>query len=139
MIGCLKKAAKRVISARFDPLLPKEQTGFRRRKSTVDQVVLLTQNIEDSFETKKKACAVFVDLTAAYDNIWHRDLTCKLLRLFPDKHMVKIIIELVRNQVSPLPPVTANKAGYAVLKTAFLRDRPWLPSYLTFIRTIFFP
>ena len=52
----------------IDPLLPKEQAGFRRGKSTVDQVVLLTQNIEDSFEAKKKAGAVFIDLTAAYDN-----------------------------------------------------------------------
>ena len=49
----------------IDPLLPKEQAGFRRGKSTVDQVVLLTQNIEDSFEAKKKAGAVFIDLTAA--------------------------------------------------------------------------
>ena len=45
----------------------------------MDQVVRLTQNIEDSFETKTKAGAVFVDLTAAYDNVWHRGLTCKLL------------------------------------------------------------
>ena len=28
----------------------------------------------------------------------HRGLTCKLLRLLPDKHMVKIIMELVRNR-----------------------------------------
>ena len=93
---------ERLIYARveplIDPLLPKEQAGFRRGKSTVDQVVLLTQNIEDSFETKKKAGAVFVDLTAAYDSLWHRGLTCKLLRLLLDKHMVKMIIELVRNR-----------------------------------------
>ena len=82
----------------IDPLLPKEQAGFRRGKSTVDQVVLLTQNIEDSFEAKKKAGAVFIDLTAAYDTVWHRGLTCKLLRLLPDKHMVKMIMELVRNR-----------------------------------------
>ena len=96
------KILERLIYARveslIDPLLPKEQAGFRRGKSTVDQVVLLTQNIEDSFEAKKKAGAVFIDLTAAYDTVWHRGLTCKLLRLLPDKHMVKMIMELVRNQ-----------------------------------------
>ena len=54
----------------IDPLLPKEQAGFRRGKSTVDQVVLLTQNIKDSFEAKKKAGAVFVDLTAAYVTLY---------------------------------------------------------------------
>ena len=81
-----------------DPLLPKEQAGGRHRKSSVDQVLLLTQNIEDSFEAKKKVGAMFVDLTAAYDTLWHRSLTCKLLRLLPDKHMVPIIIELVRNR-----------------------------------------
>ena len=84
------KILKRLIYARVeslvDPLLPKEQAVFRHRKSTVDQVVLLTQNIEDSFEAKKKAGAVFVDLTAAYDTVWHRGLICKLLRLLPNKH-----------------------------------------------------
>ena len=63
----------------------------------------------------------------AYDTVWHCNLTCKLLRLHPDKHMVRMIMELVRNQTSPLPSVTASKAGYAVLKTAFLRDPSCLP------------
>ena len=82
----------------IDPLLPKEQAGFRHGKPIVNQVVLLTQNIEDSFEAKKKVGAVFVDLTAAYGIAWHRSLTCKLLRLLPDKHMVRNIMELVRNR-----------------------------------------
>ena len=94
-----------------DPLLPGEEAGFRHGKSTVDQVVLLTQNFEDSFEAKKKAGAVFVDLTAAYDTVWHRGLTCKLLRLLPDKHMVRMIMELSGIEISPLLPVTANEAG----------------------------
>ena len=96
------KILERLIYTRLepliDPLLSKKQAGFRRGKSTVDQVVLLTQNIEDFFEAKKKAGAVFVDLTAAYDTVWHRGLTCKLLRLLPDKHMVRMIMELVRNR-----------------------------------------
>ena len=96
------KILKRLIYAHIepliDPLLPKEQAGFRHGKSTVDQVVLLTQNIEDSFEAKKKAGAIFVNLTAAYDTVWHRGLTCKLLRLLSNKHMVRMIMELVQNQ-----------------------------------------
>ena len=96
------KILERLIYARveplIDPLLPKDQAGFRRGKSAVDQVVLLTQNIEDSFEAKKKAGTLFVNLTAAYDTVWHRGLTCRLLRLLPDKHMVRMIMELVRNR-----------------------------------------
>ena len=93
------KIFERLIHARVEPivdsLLPREQAGIRRGGSTVDHAVLLTQNIEDSFEAKKKAGAVFVDLTAAYDTVWHCGLTCKLLRLLADKHIVRMIMELV--------------------------------------------
>ena len=102
LLCVLYKIFEELIYARakplIDPLLPKEQTGFRCRKSTVDQVVLLTQNIEDSFEAGKKAGVIFVNLTAAYDTVWDRGLTCKLLRLLPDKHMVRMIMDLVRNR-----------------------------------------
>ena len=43
----------------------------------------------------KKAGIMVVDLIAAYDTVWHCGLTCKLLRLLPDKHMVQMILELV--------------------------------------------
>ena len=96
------KILKRLIYARveplIDPLLPKEQGGFRCGKSTVDQVVLLTQNIEDFFEAEQKAGAVFVNLTVVYVTVSHRGLTCKLLSLLPDKHIIGMIMELVRNR-----------------------------------------
>ena len=79
-------------------MLPREQAGFRHRRSTVEQVTLLTQDIEDSFSAKKKAGAVFVDLTAAYDTVWHRGLTWKLLRFLPARHMVRMIMEMVGNR-----------------------------------------
>jgi len=67
-----------------DPLFPQEQVGFRHGRSAIDQVTQLTQDINDSFSAKNKAGALFVDLTAAYNTVWHRGLTCKLLRLLPD-------------------------------------------------------
>jgi len=75
----------------------------------IDQVTLLTQEIKDSFSEKIKAGTVFVDLTAAYDTVWHRGLTCKLLRFLPDSHMVSFIMELFRNHSFTLTPFTPAK------------------------------
>ena len=82
----------------IDPLLPREQAVFQRGRSTVDQVALMIPEIKDCFSAKKKAGAVFVDLTAAYDTVWHRGLACKLLRLIPNRYLVRMIIELVQNR-----------------------------------------
>ena len=83
----LEQLIYNLVESIVDPLLPKEQTGFRHGKSTIDQIVLLTQNIEHFFEVKKGS-ALFVDLRAACDPVWHRGLTCKPLRLLQDKHIV---------------------------------------------------
>ena len=134
---------ERIICVRVDPLidllLSKEQAGFRREKSTVDQVVLLTQNIEKSFEAKKKAGAVVVDLTTAYDSVWHHGRTCKLLRLLLDKHIVKMIMKLVRNRSFTLTTGDSKQSMLRRLKNGVPQRSVLAPSYLTSIRTIFLP
>ena len=112
--------SSRLIYARVetitDPLLPQEQAGFGHGRSAVDQVTLLTQNIEDSFSSKRKAGAVFVDLTAAYDTVWHRSLTCKLLQLLPDRHMVHMIMEMVGNRSFSLTTGNGQRSRLRRLK-----------------------
>ena len=93
-----REVKRRLTDSIIDPQLPKEQAGFRHGRPTVDQTVLLMQNIEHSFEANMKAGAEFVDLTRTYGTVWHRSLTCKLLRLLPDKHMVRMILELIQNR-----------------------------------------
>jgi len=56
------------------------------------------KTFEDSFSDKKTG-AVFVDLTAAYHTVWHRSLTCKLLRLLTDRNMICVIMKLVGNRI----------------------------------------
>ena len=93
------KILERLIHSRIDhvvdPKLPREQAGFRRGRSPMDQVTLLTQGIEDSFQHNEKAGVVFLDLTAAYDTVWHRVLHLKLLTIIPDRHMVGFIMEML--------------------------------------------
>jgi len=59
---------------------------------------------------------VFVDLTAAYDTVWHRGLTCKLLRLLLDRHMVHMIMEIVSNSSFTLTTVNSQRSRLRRLK-----------------------
>ena len=83
------------INPTVDPLLPHDQAGFRQGRSTVDQVVRLTQSIEQAFDSKHVTGAVFMDLTAAYDTVWHRGLHLKLQRLLSCSHLTDFIMELL--------------------------------------------
>ena len=87
----------------------------------------MTQDFEDSFSAKNKSGTVFVDLTAAYDIVWHSGLTCKLLRLLSDRHMVHMIKEMVGNCSFTLTTGMAKGAGYDASRTATHRDLSWRP------------
>jgi len=50
-----------------DPQLPTQQRGFRSGRSTVQQVVQLTSDDDESYEGRHKSGLLFVDLTADYD------------------------------------------------------------------------
>ena len=38
---------------------------------------------------------MFVDLSAAYDTVWLRGLTLKLLRILPSKEMAHVIMSMI--------------------------------------------
>ena len=53
------------------------QTGYRKFRSTEDQLAYLAQKIEDAFQEKKKVLAVFFDLSNAFDMVWKEGLHVK--------------------------------------------------------------
>ena len=93
----------------------------------MDLAVLLTQYIENSFEVKKKADAVFVNLTAAYDTVWHRGLTWQLPELQTDKHMVRMIMELIRNRSFTLTIGDSKPSRLRRVKNGVLQESVLAP------------
>ena len=88
-----------------DPQLPHEQAGFRKGRSMVDQVTLLTQDIDGLILLAEGLFwgTVLVDLTAAYDTVWHQGFTLKLLQMQPDRPMVHFIVKLISNCMELCP------------------------------------
>ena len=86
------------ISHTVEEQLTPDQAGFRPGKSCCDQLLNLTQFIEDGFEKKLITGTVFVDLTAAYDTVNHRTLLLKVAKTIGNKTIVGIIQSLLRNR-----------------------------------------
>ena len=74
---------------------------------------------------------MFVDLTATYDTVWHRGLTCKLLHLLPYRHMVKMFMKLVTNRSFTLTTRSGTTAGYDPSKNGVPQGSVLAPFYIT--------
>ena len=61
-------------------VLSQTQTGYRKHRSTEDQLALIAQDIENAFQEKKKVVAIFFDLTKAFDKVWREGLQLKVLQ-----------------------------------------------------------
>ena len=56
------------------------QSGFRRRRSTVDNLVTLETSIRDAFVDRKHLVSIFFDLEKAYDTTWNHGILLDLYK-----------------------------------------------------------
>ena len=59
-------------------LLSKNQSGFRPGDSTINQLLSITADIFQSFENYHETRAIFLDISKAFDKVWHEGLIGKL-------------------------------------------------------------
>ncbi|GBN97724.1 hypothetical protein AVEN_123707-1 [Araneus ventricosus] len=71
-------------------IITSEQIGFRRNLSTNQQLVRVTELIQDGFEKSESTGALFLDVAKAFDKIWHDGLLLKLIRLGVSAQFIKI-------------------------------------------------
>ena len=72
---------KRLSSIAFtNNLITKNQSGFRPSDSTTNQLLYLVNEIHKAFEEPKslEVRAVFLDISKAFDKVWHEGLIPKL-------------------------------------------------------------
>ena len=85
LLPSISKLFEKLFLRRLKPLIniPDFQFGFRGNHSTIDQVHRVTTVIEKAFEEKKYCPAVFLDVSQAFDKVWHRGLIYKMSKLLP--------------------------------------------------------
>lgn len=81
---CLGKLMERIISSRLSWWLEKHnllapyQMGFRKHRSTIDQITYVEDYIQNSFKDRQHAVMVFFDIEKAYDTAWRYNILQQL-------------------------------------------------------------
>jgi hypothetical protein len=59
-------------------LISNNQIGFRQRYSTIEQTHRVVQRINEALENKQYCFAAFLDISQAFNEVWHTGLLYKL-------------------------------------------------------------
>jgi len=76
LTSCLCKTFERLVNCRLvwflekNKILTDYQSGFRKSRSTTDQLVRLESYIREAFVRREHVVSVFFDLEKAYDTTW---------------------------------------------------------------------
>ena len=74
------------------------QSGFRVGRSTHDNLFYLTQKISENISQNQRSCAIFFDISKAFDKVWHNGLLFKLDKLGVSKTIKKWIASFLSNR-----------------------------------------
>ena len=84
LLCCLSKVFERLVANHImkyiisNNLVSQRQSGFMPNDSTTNQILHITNDILESFEKGDETIVVFMDISKAFDRVWHRGLLVKL-------------------------------------------------------------
>ena len=87
LTNALCKINERLIATRLNWFMEKNklfnpnQSGFRKNRKCLDQIMRLQSNIEDSLNHKLYTVGIFLDFSKAYDMLWSEGLIHKMIKL----------------------------------------------------------
>lgn len=97
LVSSLSKILERVLLTRINEhlelnnIIPDQQHGFRRAKSTVTQLNRIMQHIKSGLNSSLSTGMILFDIEKAFDRVWHDGLVYKMIKLnFP--HYIKMLI-----------------------------------------------
>ena len=81
-------------------LLNPNQSGFRLGDLTINQLLYITQKIYTAFEEfpSRETCAVFLDISKAFDKVWHEGLVFKLKTYGISGPYLALIVSYLQNR-----------------------------------------
>ena len=62
-------------------LLAEKNSGFKKKVGTIDQLINLANKIYQGLDNEEEIAMIFLDLSKAYNRVWHAGLLYKLEKM----------------------------------------------------------
>ena len=73
-------------------LISSNQSGFKPGDSCINQLLSITHEIYKSFDDRYEVRGIFIDISKAFDKVWHNGLIYKLKQNGVSGNLLKLII-----------------------------------------------
>ena len=80
-----------------DPLSP-SQSGFRSGDSYINQLLSINHEISNAFDKGLESLGIFLDISKAFDKVWHDGLIFKLHQNRVSRDIINISQDFLRNR-----------------------------------------
>ena len=82
-------------------IISDKQSGFRKGDSTVKQLIAICHNIYSAYDAfpPMEARGVFLDISKAFDKVWHQGLVFKLRNNGVNGNFLHLILDFLTNRV----------------------------------------
>ena len=79
-------------------LISENQSGFKPGNSCVNQLITITHEIFSKFDDNYEVGGVFLDISKAFDKVWHEGIIHKLKRNEISGNLLSLLTDFRRNR-----------------------------------------
>jgi hypothetical protein len=97
-------------------LIIKQQSGFRSYRQTKDNIFAICQRNLEAFNSKKKNCVIFFDISKAFDKIWQNGLLFKMKSLKFKDSIIKWLYHFLKGRSFTIK-INKNNSNYHDIET----------------------
>jgi hypothetical protein len=83
---------------KINDLLTWKNSGFKELDSAINQLLFITDKIHKALENGKEICQVFLDVSKAFDRVWHKGLLHKLKCMGVEGELLNWLSDYVSNR-----------------------------------------
>lgn len=104
LTNVLCKVVEKMVNKRLNwylesnKILTNSQCGFRKKRSTIDQIVTLTSEIQSAFYHNQYLTAIFFDIKKAFDTTWRHHILRSLKSEGIDGNMLHFIQDFMKDR-----------------------------------------